>query len=246
MIGGGGSGGGVVENKMSNFFDVFAKKFKDSPVVIWVHVLSWLLFFAGVMLTVEDVASSRYGIQMLEQTYGIKPVNYSIMYWVISIVPTLATVVFFYAYLVEPKGWYIGVAAWFAIMDNIADIQMRTGGQFITAQGLNFDATTVIGGLLSLSFYTVGSELFLSTSVGLILVTFVYTVEQYKKQAILIGKAVTNAKREIGEANRQLLGGNQRQEQRHNDQRQQHNVQHSNNNRQQVAPQWQAREHEDR
>lgn len=85
----------MVETKMSNFFDVFAKKFKDSPVVIWVHVLSWLLFFAGVLLTVEDVASSRYGIQMLEETYKLKPVVFPVMYWVISIVPTLATVVFF-------------------------------------------------------------------------------------------------------------------------------------------------------
>lgn len=223
---------------MSNFFDVFAKKFKDSPVVIWVHVLSWLLFFAGVLLTVEDVASSRYGIQMLEQTYGIKPVNFPIMYWVISIVPTLATVVFFYAYLVEPKGWYIGVAVWFAIMDNIADIQMRTGGQFITATGINFDATTVIGSLLSLSFYTIGSELFLSTSVGLILVTFVYTVEQYKKQAIQIGRAVTNAKREIGEANRQLMGGNGR-----NDNHRQQGFNQQPNNRQPQHNQQPHREH---
>lgn len=218
-----------METKMSNFFDVFAKKFKDSPVVIWVHVLSWLLFFAGVLLTVEDVASSRYGIQMLEQAYGIKPVNFPIMYWVISVVPTLATVVFFYAYLVEPKIWYIGVAIWFALMDNIADIQMRTGGQFITPEGLNFDATTVIGGLLSLSFYTIGSELFLSTSVGLILVTFVYTVEQYKKQAIQIGRAVTNARREIGEANRQLTGNGSQQ----------------NRQRQDTREQWQAQRHHD-
>lgn len=222
---------------MSNFFDTFAKKFKDSPVVIWVHVLSWLLFFAGVLLTVEDVASSRFGIQMLEQTYGIKPVNFPIMYWVISIVPTLATVVFFYAYLVEPKGWYIGVAVWFALMDNIADIQMRTGGQFITPSGINFDATTIIGSLLSLSFYTIGSELFLSTSVGLILVTFVYTVEQYKKQAIQIGRAVSNAKREIGEANRQLMG--QRQD---NSNRQQHNHNQPNNQRDQRPQQPQHRE----
>lgn len=187
---------------MSNFFDAVANKFKSSPFVIWIHILSWLMLAVGVLHFYEDTLSSLNGIQQLENVFGIKPVNLNIIYWTLSISPQLAQMVFFYGFLIYKKQWSLGVAAWFFLMDFAADVQDRSAGHlFAMDDTINLDIKTLVAAGFTLNFYTIGSELFISFGIGLILATFMHAIIQYAEMTTSIRKALREAKDKLRRSN---------------------------------------------
>lgn len=161
------------------------------------------MFLIGVNFFIEDVESSRNGIAQLEAVFGVKPVNYSITYISLSIAPQVAQVVLIYLYLTDPKKnwWALAVAGLFFALDFVSDLQDRSGGHFIPASGgINFDKYTAVAAGFTLLAYTIGSELFISVSIGLFLVLLADSIKQYAILVVQIKNAWKQARDRIEKA----------------------------------------------
>lgn len=194
---------------------------RGSPFVIWVVFLTVVMFVIGILFFVEDTISSRNGIAQLEAVFGVKPVNFYATYWALSIAPQVAQVVLFYLYLTDNRKnrWALGVAAVFFILDFASDLQDRSGGRFLPLTGgINLDASTAVAAGFTLLFFSVGSELFVSVSVGLFLVLFADSITQYAILVVQIKNAWKQARDKIDRAhNHNPNQGQSRQQQTRQD-----------------------------
>lgn len=168
---------------MSNMFDKTRQKWAGSPYVIWVFTVGLMLLLIGIVLFVEDMMSSLQGIQQLEVVYNIDPVNIQITYFAIALSSQVAQIAFMFLFLIDTKKnrWSLGIVAFFFIIDLISDVQDRSGSWLFSPSGINLDSRTGVATLLSLVFFTVGSELFISTGFGLAISLFQPANEQLGK-----------------------------------------------------------------
>lgn len=176
---------------------------RGSPFVIWIIFLTMVMFAIGILFFIEDTISSRNGIAQLETVFGVKPVNFEITYWALSISPQVAQVVLFYLYLTdkEKNKWALFVAFIFLTLDFVSDLQDRSDGRFMPLTGgVNLDAATAVAGGFTLLFYTIGSELFVSVSIGLFLVLIADGITQYAIVVVQIKNAWKQAKEKIDRA----------------------------------------------
>lgn len=159
---------------MSNMFDQTRQKWGDSAYVIWVFTVGAVLLLIGIVLFVEDMMSSLQGIQQLEAVYNIDPVNMEITYYAIALSAQVAQVAFMFLFLIDTRKnrWALGVVAFFFIIDLVSDIQDRSGSWLFSTNGIHLDARTGVATMMSLVFFTIGSELFISTGLGLALALY--------------------------------------------------------------------------
>lgn len=186
---------------------------RGSPFVLWVICLTAVMFLVGLDFFLEDTVSSRNGIEQIEQVFGVKPVNFPITYLALSIAPQVGQVVLFYLYLTDTRKnrWALLVAGLFFMIDFISDLQDRSNGHFLPLTGgVNLDVQTAVSAGFTLLAYTVGSELFLSVSVGLFLVLVADGITQYALLIIQIKNAWKKANERIKEAHDYNAGGNGR------------------------------------
>lgn len=202
---------------MSNLFDNAAKKLRNSSFVLQVMVVAVLMFACSLVLMYEDTYSSYNGFKQLETVFGVNPANSELAYIVISIVPQIGQIGFFYLYAMDTRRkWALGVAAMFFLIDLTADVQDRSAGQFIVLapEGINVatsPATWVSVGI-SIGWYTVGSELFFTAGGGLILAAFPDAVKALTDLRIRLYKAGHDAQKQL--AGIQQAGRQQKRETR--------------------------------
>jgi len=192
---------------MTNIFQWANKKLQGSTFIIWIFMVVVMLLMASINFVVEDASSSREGITLLEQVFGVRPVNHDITYWTISITPQLVQIVFMYLFLLEPRKnwWALVVVGLFFSLDFVADLQQRSNGMlFNEATGFTVNSTVTVAAMFTILFYTIGSELFMTVTMGLILELLPATITQ---TAVLIGKT----KDKLAEA-RGMMRGNERQQ----------------------------------
>lgn len=188
---------------MSNLFDQFAGKLRGSPFVIWVVLLTVVMFLIGINFFVEDTVSSRNGIAQLEAVFGVKPVNFQITYISLSIAPQVAQVVLLYMFFTDNKKnrWALVIAALFFALDFVSDLQDRSNGHFLPLTGgINLDTQTAVSAGFTLMAYTIASEMFVSVSVGLFLVLFADSITQYAILVVQIKNAWKQARDKIDKA----------------------------------------------
>ena len=208
---------------MSNLFDNAAKKLRNSSFVLQVMVISVLMFGCSLVLMYEDWYSSYNGFKQLEAVFGVNPANSELAYMVISIVPQIGQIGFFYLYAMDTRRkWALGVAAMFFFIDLTADVQDRSSGQFIamTPEGINIVTApaTWVSVFISIGWYTVGSELFFTAGGGLILAAFPDAVKALTDLRIRLFKASQDAQKQL--AGIKQAGQQQKRDTRQSRQRQ--------------------------
>ena len=195
---------------MSNIFEQAAKQMRGSSFVIQVMFVAALMFGMRLVLVSQDILSSRLGFEQLEEVFDIVPASNGYVYWVISAVPTVGQMGFAYLYMYNTdRKWALVVAVWFMLIDLVADVQHRSGNNFmLLAQdgvNVNWDTTaTWISIGISLGWYTIGSELFFTAGGGLLLAAFPDAVEAWVKLEIRIRVSVARARAKLKKARKEI------------------------------------------
>lgn len=189
---------------MQNIWRSIEKGITGGPYVLWVMFIALCGVILGGWFFWEDYQSSRQGIQLLEQVFGLNTVNHPWTYGFMSIAPQIGQILFLALFTINPKkNWWAGAVAlaWFGL-DFTSDVQDRSAGHLIvlSATGfnqVNFDTKTAVAAIETFFFFTVGSELFLTAGVALIITLFPASVGEYVKMR-------NNIKRELAKAAKQL------------------------------------------
>jgi len=183
---------------MTNVFQAAYSRLKNSTLIVWIAFAAIILFFSSLNLFIEDAKSSRDGIALLELAFGVQPVNYAITYWTMSVLPQVVQIVFMYMFLVDIRKnwWAAAVVVVFFLIDFISDVQDRSNQHLFPLDGgVNVDATTMSAVLLTFLFFTLGSELFMTASVGLLLEIFPDALEQTARLWARVRDAFRSASR---------------------------------------------------
>ncbi len=184
---------------MSNVFQQISKRIRGSTFVIFLHFMAMVLTVIGVVHFVEDTQTSRIGIAMLERVYEIRPTIYPITYVTMSLAPQVGQVVFFYMFLVDWKKnwWALAVAAGFFTIDFVADLEARSNGMLV---GGGDTEAILVSAAITLGFFTIGSELFLTAGIGLVLELATDSLDQCLELYVRYQRVVDKAKRRIVQA----------------------------------------------
>lgn len=150
----------------TNIFTEVAHKIKNNKIVILFFLASVAMLASGINHFIEDTISSLYGIQELEATFGVIPATYQITYWTMSLAPQLAQVVFAYLYMVDGRKnkWALWMTIAALVVDFVADAWYRSNQQLLERPGV-----FIVASVLTLVYFTIGSEVFITVGGGLTL-----------------------------------------------------------------------------
>lgn len=189
---------------MANLFQELTNKFKNSRAMAAIFFIAILAFFIGIWNGAEDAYSSYQGLQTLEQTLGLQAVNWTFTYWVMSITPQVGQIIFGYAYASQKKRLWAVIAFAFFVLDFTADLQDRSNGilfDSIAAGTLIQKSTPLIwSSVLTLGFFTVGSEMFIVLGSGIVLETFDSAIDQLAELYAAVRTSWIKARVKIGAA----------------------------------------------
>lgn len=166
---------------MTNLFTDIRDGIKGQKLIALVWLLSVVVVGIGLVLSADDLMSSREGVDMLEG-YGVTAATWPVTAWALALTPQAAQVLFFYLYATDSEN--NGRFLWYALLalsvDLITDVQFRSGGALVP-----FDATQtesiIYSTILSVLAFTIGSEVLLTTGLGLVLELFAPAVVQLKQ-----------------------------------------------------------------
>lgn len=194
-----------MQASMSNLFQSLSKNIRGSSFVVWITILAFLATFIGLVHFVEDTYSSFVGLNQLESAFGLKPANYAITYFTMSIAPQVGQIIFGYMWLMDrKKNWWAGlVAVGFFGVDFVADLQYRSNGLLFPVDGsttMDHIEAVSLSAFLTFGYFTVGSELFITAGAGLILELFNDAVDQAANIYVSLRKAIIDARYRIRHA----------------------------------------------
>lgn len=182
---------------MANLFQRTAKMARGSSFVLLVFIAALVMSVIGGIFSAEDGWSGYYGVVKLEQAFTIQPTIMPITYIALAIAPQAAQIVFSYLFLAaesrKERLIYAGIWLVFFAFDFVSDLEYRSTGLMsnwmIGAQTWE-QAKAALGVAAGLTFFsfTIGSEMFLSFGLGLVLELFA----DFKQQAKKLYKQVTN------------------------------------------------------
>lgn len=177
---------------MANVFENLASSMRNSKIVIWVWLASMAMFVVGANHFREDLQSSYTGIRMLEEAFGMNPVSWDFTYWTMSLAPQVAQIVFTYLFMSNTKKnrWAIFVAMLALWVDFFADTWYRSNGLIGTDLG-----ASIVSIILTLAFFTIGSELFLTVSFGILLELAAPTWTQFANSVGELKDAMSGGKK---------------------------------------------------
>jgi hypothetical protein len=167
---------------MSNVFEQIRSKWHNSPYIIYIFILALFIVISGLVLFFEDGKSSRDGFEQLEHVFGVEFGNWGITYWVIGFIPQVAQIFFMYLFLMDTKKnrWALGVVAMFFTIDFISDVQDRSGRQLFPVNGTTTSVPAImIASAYTITFITIGSELFISAGIGVLLAIWPHALAQF-------------------------------------------------------------------
>jgi hypothetical protein len=150
---------------MSDIYQSVYNKYKGSPSAVMLFVGAFIMFVIGINHFVEDTNSSKLGLESLERAYNLNVQIFEWSYWTMSIAPQIASIVFAYMWLSDTsKKGYGFLALGFQAMDFFADSWYRSNGNLFEDRGV-----TIISGILTFVYFSIGSEFFMTVGGGLLL-----------------------------------------------------------------------------
>lgn len=213
---------------MNRVFDEFSSRLKGQPIVLWITMLAMTMFVIGAAHFIEDAISSHNGIITLEEVFDINPVNLKFVYWTLALTPQIGQTVLSYMWLTDrsKNRWALWVALGFFVIDFVFDLQDRSNNHFLPLErevlangvlgpAINIDAQTMVAAMFTLLAFTVGSELFITVSIGLFLTLVKDAIGQAAKLYAEVLIELAEAREKIAKAHKVGMGhmNNQRQPQ---------------------------------
>lgn len=159
--------GSVLLNKGDSFITRMYKTLKDSPMILLVWLFFLAMFISGCFQFYEDTLSSKYGNDWIALTYGVIPFSSALMGWIVAVVPQIAQITGSYILLAysgdngktEKGNMYVRMAMLmtpvFFLLDIGSDI-------FYRSNHMASLTSIVIGIIYSITYYTIGSEIFVT------------------------------------------------------------------------------------
>lgn len=122
---------------MANLFQKAGRNIRKTSAVI----MFWFVFLAmavsSLVLIVEDMSSTFYGVFDLQVNFGMEPVVYQVTYYVLAAAPVIFQMGFgYFALTDESSGWekwgkWFAVTAFF-LFDFLTDLEHRSNGTLST------------------------------------------------------------------------------------------------------------------
>lgn len=110
-----------MDTKQNNMFADLNASVKG-PIKAWFLVLSIGCLITGCVFFAEDMASSRWGMEMLEQEFNIEASTYSATFWFGSAILQIFSLLFFAIYFAnKQKHW---TWFWLGLLTQLADISL--------------------------------------------------------------------------------------------------------------------------
>lgn len=194
-----------------NIWQSLNQKVQRGPMALFFFSIGLAALIVGVFCSYEDSVSSYHGLQSLQSAYGLRPASHPFIVYVMSVTPQIGQMVFFALWTLDTsRRWALGVAIlWFAL-DFVSDIQYRSADTFIPMGGganIQWDIETLMSAALTLLFFTVGAELFLTAGIAIVTTLFGDAVQALADMYVGIGKAIRAARETLKKANREARGG---------------------------------------
>lgn len=182
---------------MTNVFQNIGNQWKDSSFVIAVFTAALILLGAGLIFLVEDTYSTVAGIEMLSQSFGMQPVTWPVVIWAMGITPEMVQILMSYLALSDTanaRKW-VAIGVFFFIFDLVSDVQYRSAGQFVDMQtgAIDFGPATIAAIAFGIAYFTIGSNVFISISIGVVLETIAPMLVQISKLRVNLATAQADA-----------------------------------------------------
>lgn len=148
----------------------------QGPLLIVTCFFSFMAVIIGINLFIEDTSTSYYGLQKIEELYGVRASIYPITYLSMSITPQIGQILFYYIFLSDMKKnrWALFVALGMFAVDFVADVYWRSHGN------ITLSANTGAASSLTFFFFTIGAELFISVGFGIFFSTLGPAIKETK------------------------------------------------------------------
>ena len=165
---------------INNLFLTVHRKTQGTLTII-TFLASLAMLLIGINLFIEDTYTSYMGLQEYQAHFGLSLAIWPITYWSESLVPQIGQIVFFYVFFSDmKKNWWAALVAFsLLLVDFYADLYHRTQGS-LSLSTLT-EERTIAGGIITLFFFTVGAELFISMGWGISMTTLAPAINQTKK-----------------------------------------------------------------
>ena len=164
---------------VSNLFDKVRRKY-DGAMSIVAFLASITLLIIGCILFAEDTRTSYLGLQEIQAYYGLALSIWPITFWAESLVPQVGQIVFFYIFFTDMRrNWPAAAIAFLLlVIDFYADVYHRTMGTISISPDMI--ERTLVGGIFTLGFFTIGAELFISVGFGLAMTLMSPAIRNFK------------------------------------------------------------------
>lgn len=159
------------------------KKWSSGPESLLMFILGVSTLSIGLALSWQDLMSSKIGLEMFKQAFGVSLTMYPWMIYVMSITPQIAQMVFVAIWGLDTSKWWWLVAAilWF-LLDFLSDVQYQSGGTlFPNMRDVNVGAPAIAGSAVSIIWFTVGAELFIVVGSALTFTLLVPAIHEFKR-----------------------------------------------------------------
>jgi hypothetical protein len=188
-----------------NIFLKIKSLLTDGPIAILVFLASVAMLIIGIVHGLEDVLSTYYGIQLIQNLYNIRPVILGITYITTACSFSVGQIILLYVYLAntqDNKRIMIGYFALF-VLDTVVDVYYRSNGFAFPSNAPG----AIIGNIsfsfmITLIFYTVFSEVFLTMGFALTFQMLAPAIIQWKRLLSDIRQASKNIKTQIDSASK--------------------------------------------
>lgn len=160
---------------MTDIFQVISNKVRQSKFSILIFIFAAIMFFIGLNHFYEDYLAGLHGIHTLEDMYDLRFVVKDFTYTTMALSPQIAQIVFGFAFLLDVKKnkHYLAIAGVFFLMDFVPDVWYRSNGD-----PLESFIKFIVVSFMTFSFFTIGSELFITVGGGMLLEMFKPTFNQ--------------------------------------------------------------------
>jgi len=211
---------------MANLFQRAGRNIRKTSAVI----MFWFVFLAmavsSLVLIVEDMSSTYYGVYDLQNNFGMEPVVYQITYYVLAAAPIIFQVGFGYFALTDESSgwekwgkWFVVVA--FFLFDFSTDLEHRSNGT-LSSVLLNLELLNtgdvanrlMVSGGLTFFFFTVISESSFILSLGMLIELYADFRIQFSELIADITAANIKARDRIAKAKGDALTAQPRRERR--------------------------------
>jgi hypothetical protein len=183
----------------ANLWRTIKDKIMEGEGALWTFIIGLMMLIAGLVMMWEDFLSTRAGLVQIQAEYDVVVVAAAgALFWM-SIMPWIGQIGFLTIWSLDMTSRWrkagLGLAAFFFLMDFVSDVQFRSGGTFLVAgEGVQLTPTVAVASLLTIIFFTIGSEVFVTAGFALTMTLFEPAATEFAKQIAGMINAVRKAR----------------------------------------------------